>query len=477
VDTRQQERVERLVDVVGAFARRTYPAVLEQHDGSSVSSALGIWLLLAACASAPVGDKAALEHVLGCSAGEAGDLLHAFVETPPPALAAALALWVRDADRTESFSEWCGRLPPAFETGPMPSKSRADAWTAERSLGLIGSFPVDISELTSAVLASVLATKVSWLEPFTVAEADRCIDPASPWYGQVGRMLVEYGPRAGGTMIVGTDAAGAVAVHTARAREQVMVLSVSAEPSTPRQAVLEAAHEVAALVGDRSSSAARMSLFDLPIGTGHSWTIEERKVSTETPGERVELIQSIALPAWRIDGGLDLTRSALFGADPALEVLREVVGPAVDDEMKALQVAMAAYTREGFEAAAVTVFGVTATSAAPGPPPAHTGLMRTADLRFDHPHAALAVASSGLDGETGYAGLPLFTAWVAEPCEVEERDPATPGPLSRPAPSVPPPNPPPMPPIPPPIPPPTPPPARGTSLGRAWDDESTVRGK
>ena len=65
--------VGRLAALVGSYARRVSPAVLEQQRGGSVSSALGVWLLLAACAPAARGaDRAALEEALGCSADEAG---------------------------------------------------------------------------------------------------------------------------------------------------------------------------------------------------------------------------------------------------------------------------------------------------------------------------------------------------------------------------------------------------------------------
>src|SRR5262249_4556606 len=85
----------RLVELVDAYFRRVYPAVLAQHDGASVSSPLGVWLLLAACATAAQGEnRTALEDVLGCGAEEAGALLRAFMGSPPPALNAATAVWV-----------------------------------------------------------------------------------------------------------------------------------------------------------------------------------------------------------------------------------------------------------------------------------------------------------------------------------------------------------------------------------------------
>ncbi|MGI8712183.1 MAG: hypothetical protein ACR2NR_03170 [Solirubrobacteraceae bacterium] len=38
----------RLVELVCGYARRVHPAALVQHAGESVSSPLGVWVLLAA---------------------------------------------------------------------------------------------------------------------------------------------------------------------------------------------------------------------------------------------------------------------------------------------------------------------------------------------------------------------------------------------------------------------------------------------
>src|ERR1700756_2303850 len=90
---------ERVAALVDAYARRVYPAVFEQHPGASVSSPLGVWLLLAACATGAHGQHlTALEQAIGCSAAEADELLNAFMASPPEALKAAIAVWVAISD-------------------------------------------------------------------------------------------------------------------------------------------------------------------------------------------------------------------------------------------------------------------------------------------------------------------------------------------------------------------------------------------
>jgi Serpin (serine protease inhibitor) len=450
---RASERVARLVD---AYARRVYPAVLEQHPGASASSPLGVWLLLAACASGATGEAlTGLEKALGCSAEEASRALAAVVASPPPALKAAIAVWVAAADASDKLAAWVRGLPPGVESGFMPTKSEADAWADKHTLGLIKSFPLHIDAATRIVLASALATKVSWRIPFEVVPAVEHLGETSPWRGAVKRLLWDARP-GGKAMIVRTHAAGAVAVHHAIAEEDLTVVSVSADPGTSRRAVLEAAHEVAAFARGDSPPASACSLFDLPLGRGHSWQITERVVQTPQAGERVERIAGVSMPAWRAESTLDLRASPLFGSAPALETMRELIGPLPDDDNEAVQAATASFTRYGFEAAAVTAFAVRTSAMRV---PRETGLERTAILRFDHPYAAIAIAGqppppagrgqpgrsssassspwgsasgSAAGGQTAepqspFGGMPLFTVWVQDPEEAEGDPPAPAG--------------------------------------------------
>jgi hypothetical protein len=408
-----------LVERVDAYARRIYPAVLDQHDGGSVSSPLGVWLLLAACVRAAAGEyRLELERALSCSAEQAGELLDAFMAAPPPALKAAIAVWARVDDATEALASWVRGLPSAVESGFMPTQRDANEWADRNTDGLIKTFPTSIDGSVRVVLASALATKVSWEEPFDVVPASDHLAEGSPWRGRVERLLWDEHPRLRATL-ARTRAAGIVAVHQALAKEDLTVISVSAEPTVPRGAVLEAAHEVVASVR-REAALPACSLFELPVGTGHSWEIAEHEIGTWIAGERAERIAGVSLPAWRAESRHDLRRSALFAANPALEVMRELIGPRPDDMKEAVQAAVASFTRFGFEAAAITVFAI-ALSAHVTP---FTGIERTATLRFDHPYAAIAVAGrpdyAGRERvDSTYAGLPLFTAWVHEPEEVD----------------------------------------------------------
>ena len=355
---------------------------------------------------------------MGCSAEEASQLLAVFMAEVPAALKAAIAVWVRLADATDDVADWVRGLPPDVESGVMPSQQEADAWTERNTMGLIRSFPITIGAFTRIVLASALATKVSWPVPFDVVPATEHLAPSSPWQRKVQRLL--WDRHGGWCMIVDTRAAGLVAVHQAVADGDLTVVSVSADPGIPRGAVFEAAHEVVRCACG-GSPLQTCSLFELPLGTGHSWQIDEHQVRSDSGGDRVGRIVGASMPAWHVESELDLKASELFGVAPALGVLRELIGPLPGDDTDAVQTAVASFTRYGFKAAAITALGVRVSASAPP--------QRTAILRFDHPYAAVAIAgkptSSGPAGRdrppdaSRFGGLPLFSAWIDEPREAE----------------------------------------------------------
>lgn len=413
-----------LAALVDTYSRRVCQAVLDQHPDSSVSSPLGIWLLLAACSTAASGqDLEELEDALGCSASDAASLLVQFLDAPPPALRSAIALWVRNEDHTSRLVEWSASLPRQVERGAIPTQAVADAWADRNTMGLIKRFPVEISNLTRLVLASALATKVTWPEPFEVVRATEHFRSASPWAKRVQGALLERFPAVPARMAK-TESAGIVAVHFALATEEVAVLSVAADGSLDRHLVLEGAYEIAQRCREDALDEATCSLFDLPVGAGHSWEITEEEVPAYRSGDRSEVIESTVLAAWSVRGELDLKISDRFGTSPALSALLGLIGPhPAGDQTDAKQSAIASYSPTGFEAAAVTAFGIRAASRQMEPQ--ERGLRRSARLLFDHPYAAVALAGSTADFRRARAshaqmfGLPLFSVWVAEPGEPE----------------------------------------------------------
>jgi len=172
-----------LAGLVARYARRFHAVI---GSGHHVASPLGAWLLLALCAPAASGaERGELVDVLGCEPQEAAATAAGLLETPHPLVAAAAAVWNAAGKGNE---QWLAGLPASVERGPIPSQDGADRWAREHTLGLIEKFPVKITDEIYLLLATALATKVSWDRPFELAPAS-ALGLASPWGQQVEHVL------------------------------------------------------------------------------------------------------------------------------------------------------------------------------------------------------------------------------------------------------------------------------------------------
>ncbi|WP_298752169.1 hypothetical protein [uncultured Serinicoccus sp.] len=349
-----------------------------------VGSGLGAWLLLALVADqAEPADRALLEDQLGLPAGEARAALADLLADPHPAVSAAVARWADAAALTADFGGWA--VPGAVEDGPLPDQAGADRWTAERTGGLIETFPLEITELTRLVLASALATRISWRTP--LVELD---DGGLGTDAATARHLV-----------LETVAAGPVGVVAPTTASGLTVVSVVADPAVPREQVIAAAHEVAAALASTRLPDAVAVLED-----GHAWTVSEHR---EVRAAFQDVVEEWSgwVPSWRLTSEHDLADAPGFAT--ALASLARYVRPEERPaETEARQAAVAAYSATGFEAAAVTGMGIRATGLAHE----QEVLVRRIHLRLDRPHAVVAVALDTGRGGAAWHGIPVFTAWV-----------------------------------------------------------------
>ncbi|MEW2429533.1 hypothetical protein AB0877_16105 [Micromonospora sp. NPDC047644] len=399
---------------LSAYAARLHATV---GDGHHVASPLGAWLLLAVCATTATdgeGPVDELAHALGTDLSSAADAARALLEIPHPLIGAATALWHRAGQGDGGAAAWRAALPRTTDVGALPDQAGLDTWAREHTLGLIETFPLQVEANTVFILASALATRVSWATPFDVTDA-RALGAGSPWAGHLRRALrsPSHGHRC---HIVSTARAGDVIVHAAPAQTAdgagLVVLSVAAAPQMPPAEVLAVAYDLSAGAADGVPPEGSRSLFDLPLGGTPLWTVTEERVRTHARDGREERHQAV-LPCWSARNDHDLTASAL-GFPAAATTLATALALRMTD-FDARQTAVARFDRYGFEAAAVTgMFGRTSL------PP--EGVARTAELRFGHPYAVVAVATDRRpDGSTGpWHGLPAFSAWVAEPEDVPE---------------------------------------------------------
>ncbi|GIE78499.1 hypothetical protein Aph02nite_44490 [Actinoplanes philippinensis] len=406
-----------LIPALGRYAERFHRVAGTQHH---VASPLGAWLLLALVAkAAPPGHD--LAEDLGMDPDEAATLAGALLEQPHSMVGAASAVWYGpDADVSGPAGWWAG-LPPTTSFGPLPGRPELDRWVREHSLGLIESMP-DVSPQALLVLATVLATKVSWREPFTATPAAD-LGPDSPWASRLSQALRT--PHSGHRMFIArSEHAGEIIVHVASGVPAedpdddydqtggLQVVSVAAAPGVDPARVLAAAYEIAPACVSGRRPRSQVSLAGLPLGETPLWTIRETEVHGDS--ERY----SAVLPCWSAHSTLDLSVTGP-GFPAAAKVLAGLLG--VDGlAHQAQQTAVARYGQYGFEAAALTST-VSYKSVGLG-----RMLAREAELRFAHPYAVVAVASqtSGTGGTTQpgpWHGVPVFSAWVSDPDDLFER--------------------------------------------------------
>ncbi|RLP97407.1 hypothetical protein [Micromonospora sp. CV4] len=392
-------------------------------DRHHVASPLGAWLLLALCATTATdhADRRAAEalaEALGTDLSTAVAVSRTLLDEPHPLVASATALWHRPGQGDGGPSGWRAALPATTEVGPLPDQAGLDAWAREHTLGLIERFPLRVGPDVVLALASALATRISWAAPFEVADAG-ALGPGSAWAKQLRRVLRSPGRGHRGA-IVSTARAGDVIVHAAPAQATdgagLVVLSVAAAPHVPPVEVLAAAYQLSAGAADGAEPTGRRSLFDLPLGDTPLWTLREERVRTRARDGREERHTAL-LPCWSARSEHDLSAPALGFAAASAALATALALPVQDFEAR--QAAMARFGRYGFEAAAVTgMFELTSM------PP--EGVVRTAELRFGHPYAVVAVATDKrADGATGpWHGVPVFSGWVTEPEELPEVDAA-----------------------------------------------------
>ncbi len=376
---------------VARYAATFHGAV---EDGHHVASPLGAWLLLALAAPAATGQlRERLADILGADLDDARDAAAALLAEPHPAVSSAAATWLRDASTsTDAMRRWLAGLPAQVEVGDMPTQAQVDAWASEHTSGLIDVFPLTVTPRTVLILASALATRVSWEVPFDLAPSVE-LGVRSTWAERLTQAL--RSPQTHDAFIATTQTVGDVAVHTATSTDGLAVTSVIASAGAEPAAVLAAAHEIAL------GSVRTRSLFDLPLGDSPLWTVVEGR-SDRGNEER----HTAVLPAWSARSTHELIAPE-FGFAAAADVLIGLLPPD-DYQFEARQSAVARYSRTGFEAAAVTAIGIRATAMLEP-----RGVRRTAILRFGHPYAVVAVAQGG----GPWHGVPVFSAWVTDPEE------------------------------------------------------------
>ena len=371
--------------IVAALARYARGFHQVAGDGHHVASPLGAWLLLALAGPVCAGDDLRqLTQILGVDADAAAGLAAELLSHPHPVVHAGSAMWGGSGSAAGTrIASWLAGLPPRWTPGPCPPRR---AWTPgpggtrrpDRPVPGRGRCDSHLAARDRAGDPGVLAAAVrpgSCLRARSGQPVGRDTDPRTAHPGRTGE---RRGSRArpvhrrdrchwrrGGARRQRPGRAGG---GLGRGRSRV-----------PAADVLSAAYDLGtALAAGRPL--ARRSLFDLPLGDGAAWTITQERARYHRTG--------------REGGAVHRGAARLVGAQrppahrPAAGVRRSPARAGPLDPWQARQAAMARYTRTGFEAAAVTALAVALSAVTRKP-----GIRRTAELRFGHPFAVVAVTT------------------------------------------------------------------------------------
>lgn len=364
----------------------------------TVFSAAGVWPLLGFLADGADGAaRAELARAVGFPAEEAAYRARKFMAAlgAVQGLDSALGLWTDR--RLKMREEWEARLAAGTRgelTGDHPADHAAlDAWATERTGGLIDRLPVELTDDTVFVLASALALRTKWLRPFE----ERCFQPeAGPWHERtllglsrrsilLDRIGVADTPDGALTELKVLGSTG-IDVH----------LLLGEERMAPGQ-VLSAG------VGILAGTHAVVPGPQLPYGdAGPGVRVEKERCTRPRP-----TTLRVTTAAYEVRAEHDLLEQrGLFGLTAASDSgLGHFPGLCEDPPLavgSARQSAMARFGALGFEAAAVTSFGVRVSGM-----PELRYVTTTIDATFDRPFGFLAVHRS--------SRLVLAAGWVTDP--------------------------------------------------------------
>ena len=336
--------------------------------GDAALSGAGLWPLLALLASAadePA--RAELAEALGRPADSAQQDAREVIDIlrTGESTAAAPGLWARED--VPLHQEWASGIP-AGVVGTLTDQEALDRWAAEATGGLIDRFPLDITPYTAMVLASALAARVKWREPFDARPRDR-----------------------------NTEVAEADEQWLSRVTEDLTVVAVLDDAVTRVVVEGDGDLDVHLLIGDQHPGEVLSAGLRELSGDAQSRPVAES--DSGRAGLTVRLIEGwdpedilrVELPSFEIKAHHDLLeQTELFGlrllTDPVTSHLPRL-SPVPLFVSQGAQDVVARFFAEGFEAAAVTAFELGIT----GGIPADCYQVTRVDVIFDRPFGFLAV--------------------------------------------------------------------------------------
>lgn len=375
-------------DPVHALTR----AWVDRLDGTNntVISAPGVWLALTALlAGADGAARQELEAATGVARADAAATVTRSLDEmrQTDGVAAAVGLWVNP-----SVPLLPGLFDPAsgVRVAPLEHRAQLDAWVDHATGGQIRSMGVELADDVRAVLASAIAARGCWEQPFHPG--------IGTWRGQhrtEGWLTRSFDPDDVAVVGTGPDATkiSRVVVRTTTGTEVHLVAgSLGASASRCLNLALDALQGTTPVVAG-AGIAAGTSVGCLTVTTEESDNAQPRA--------------HVGVPQFSVADRHDLLHQAdLFGL-VAIQDTTQGHLPHLTPEPLALsqafQQAVMDFGAEGFEAAAVTALAIVPGSTPRRQPDQHRRLV----LRVHHgrPFGFLVVTPGG---------VPLFAGWVAD---------------------------------------------------------------
>ncbi|WP_171169171.1 serpin family protein [Streptomyces sp. I05A-00742] len=397
--TGAEESIRSVNALTSAWARVAVGPGAGRGTAFSAATVQPLLALLAAGADGAARDE--LRGALGLpGSADAGEEGRRIVEALRAAdgVDAAVGLWTRQD--LPLHRGWEAGLPDgvrgALTGDPERDRRELDAWASRHTRGAVPTMPAPAGPDLMMVLAGALLVRTEWTMPFSES---RLIPETGPWEGE--RLVGLY--RAGhdlDTLRVAPD--------------------TPAGPLTLAEVAGNNGLDVHLLLGDEGVAAADVLAAGPAVLAGDYATVPGSALPYGTPGPGVTVADAVGwdtLPKLRLSTARFTVRAEHdLLAHPEPFGLRTAtdrssghfpgISPFPLAVSSACQGMTAAFSARGFEAAAVTAFGM----AAAGVPAQRS---RHVSARFDRPFGFLAVHRA--------SGLVLAAGWVTEPDEAPDR--------------------------------------------------------
>jgi len=359
--------------------RLTITLLRDLAGSPEVLSGAGIWPLLAALRLGTAPDA---DDELAAATGVPHDELEARLTelitlvNGSETLRMALGIW--SGQRVRLDPKWLARLPTGLAgqlTGdPATDQTMLDSWASTHTAGLIPTFPLNVDPEVDVVLASALALRTRWREPFM--DQPRHIADG-PWSGERTWHGLSAVTEDTSNLRVWSDGSTTLRVP---GEADVDVTLVLGEPDAEPAEVLARAMESLAEGGEYRTGA------DLTVGeVAQGVTVTRVRESEPDPVTRLE----VTTVAFDVSADHDLLDSAeVLGLrrslDPATSPLTGMTVDSAEPVVitQANQRAVARFSAVGFEAAAVTAMAVMASALLPSP---EDGWRTVVSVNFDRP--------------------------------------------------------------------------------------------